>query len=116
MIKLISVPACFTLSNFAVEQTWSSPKDYVLDQIDQRCAYAEILKVLKASKDINPVEKPEEKKLLSVDEAAELFGIGRNKIRELTNDKDCPLVIWIGSHWRIKREAFEKFISGQNAV
>ena len=65
------------------------------------------------SKNLNQLK---EKKLLTVNEAAELFGIGRNKIRELTNDKNCPLVIWIGSHRRIKREAFEKFISDLNAV
>jgi len=53
---------------------------------------------------------------LTVNEAAELFGIERNKIRELTNDKDCPYVIWISSHRRIKREAFEKFISELFAV
>lgn len=42
-----------------------------------------------------------EKKLLSVEEAAELFGIGRNRIQELSNDKDCLFVLWIGSHRKI---------------
>lgn len=108
-------------------------KDNVNIIIDQQCSnsskqvkatayYAEILKDLKASKDINPVEKPEEKKvydlnklkekkLLSVDEAAELFGIGRNKIRKISDSDDCPFVLWIGSHRKIKREAFEKFLN-----
>lgn len=84
--------------------------------------YAEILKDLKTNNDITPEEKPEEKKaydlsklkekkLLSVDEAAELFGIGRNKIRKISDDENCPFVLWIGSHRKIKREAFEKFLS-----
>ena len=58
------------------------------------------------------LEKLKEKKLLTVNEAAEFFGIGRNRIRELSNDKDCPFVIWIGSHRKIKREAFEQFLMG----
>ena len=54
-----------------------------------------------------------DKKLLSVEEAAELFGVGRNKIREITDAKDCPFVIWIGSHRKIKREAFEEYLMNQ---
>ena len=57
-----------------------------------------------------------EKKLLSVTEAAELFGIGMNRIRELSNDKDCPFVIWVGSHRKIKREAFEKFLMNRQSA
>ena len=57
-----------------------------------------------------------EKKLLSVEEASELFGIGRNKIRELSDDDNCPFVLWIGAHRRIKREAFEEFIMKQYSV
>ncbi|MCR4776964.1 MAG: helix-turn-helix domain-containing protein [Saccharofermentans sp.] len=49
--------------------------------------------------------------MLSVDEAAELFGIGRNKIRKISDSDDCPFVLWIGSHRKIKREAFEKFLN-----
>lgn len=57
-----------------------------------------------------------EKKLLSVTEASKLFGIGMNRIRELTNDKECPFVIWIGSHRRIKREEFEIFLKGRQSA
>ena len=57
-----------------------------------------------------------DKKLLSVEEAAELFGIGRGKIRELTNDYRCPFVIWIGGHRKIKRDAFEEFIMKQYSI
>ena len=57
-----------------------------------------------------------EKKLLSVDEAAELFGIGRHKIRELTNDKNCPYALWIGGHRKIKREAFEEFVMNNSSI
>lgn len=57
-----------------------------------------------------------DKKLLSVEEAADLFGIGRGKIRELTDSDNCPFVIWIGSHRKIKRDAFEEYIMRQYSV
>ena len=57
-----------------------------------------------------------EKKLLSIEETAELFGIGRTKLYELTNAEDCPFVLWIGGHRRIKRDAFEEYIMRQYSV
>jgi len=57
-----------------------------------------------------------DKKLLSVEEAAELFGIERGKIRELTDAEDCPFVIWIGGHRKIKRAAFEEYIMRQYSI
>lgn len=85
--------------------------------------YAELLKNSKSEKpntagDTKSVDlnKLKEKKLLSVEEASELFGIGRNKIRTISNDKDCPFVFWIGSHRKIKREEFEKFLSDLNSI
>lgn len=57
-----------------------------------------------------------DKKLLSIEEAAELFGIGRGKIRELSDDEDCKFVIWIGSHRKIKRDAFEQFVMQQYSL
>lgn len=46
-----------------------------------------------------------EKKLLSVTEASKLFGIGMNRIRELTNDKECPLchLDWISQKVQERR-------------
>ena len=57
-----------------------------------------------------------QKSLLSVEEAAELYGVGRKKIRDLTQDDNCPFVLWIGGHRKIKREAFEKYILDQFSV
>jgi excisionase family DNA binding protein len=57
-----------------------------------------------------------DKKLLSVEEAAELFGIGRGKIRQITDDEKCPFVIWIGGHRKIKHEAFEEYIMRQYSI
>jgi len=57
-----------------------------------------------------------DKKLLSVEEAADLFGIGRGKIRELSNSDRCPSVLWVGGHRRIKREAFEAYLRDQYSI
>jgi excisionase family DNA binding protein len=57
-----------------------------------------------------------DKKLLSVEEASDLFGIGRGKIRELSNSERCPFVLWVGGHRKIKREAFEAYLRDQYSV
>ena len=51
-----------------------------------------------------------------ISKAADLFGIGRGKIRALTDSDNCPFVIWIGSHRKIKRDAFEEYIMKQYSV
>ena len=57
-----------------------------------------------------------DKKLLGVEEAAELFGIGIGKLRELTNQDNCPFVLFIGSHRKIKKDAFEQYIMKQYSI
>ena len=52
-----------------------------------------------------------EKSNLTLEEAAAYFGIGINKLRELTNDKNCPFVLWCGSKRLLKRKAFDAFLS-----
>lgn len=51
-----------------------------------------------------------EKILLTVDEAAALFNINKNKIREISNDDNCSYVLWNGSKKLIKRKQFEKYL------
>ena len=52
-----------------------------------------------------------EKKLLSIKEAATLFGIGQHRLREIVRgDYDCRYHLMIGRIIRIKRQPFEKFI------
>ena len=52
-----------------------------------------------------------EKENLSVKEAAAYFGIGENKLRELTDNPDCQSVLWVGSKRLIKREKMKKYLS-----
>lgn len=51
-----------------------------------------------------------EKVNLTIEEAARYSGIGTNRLRELTNEKDCKFVLFIGTKRLIKRKQFEKFL------
>ena len=57
-----------------------------------------------------------EKFLLTVKEAAQYFGIGENKIRELTDIDNYPSVLWVGTKRMIKRTSFETFLLGEYSV
>ena len=51
-----------------------------------------------------------EKSTLTLDEAAAYSGIGKNKLRTLTDKEDCNFVLWIGSKRLIKREMLDEYI------
>ncbi|MCI8548689.1 MAG: excisionase family DNA-binding protein [Bacilli bacterium] len=51
-----------------------------------------------------------EKSNLTIEEAAVYSGIGRNKLRELTENETCTFVLWIGTKRLIKRRKFDEFI------
>ncbi len=51
-----------------------------------------------------------EKSNLTLEEASAYFGIGINKLRELTNDSDNKFVIWVGNKRLIKRRLFEEYL------
>ena len=51
-----------------------------------------------------------QKNTLTIEEAAAYFGIGMNKLRELTEDENCKFVLYIGSKRLIKRQMFEKYL------
>lgn len=51
-----------------------------------------------------------EKSNLTLEEAAAYFGIGINKLRELTEDEQCPFVIWNGAKRLIKRKKLDEYL------
>lgn len=51
-----------------------------------------------------------EKALLTLDEAAQYFGIGLNKLREITDTENCPFVLFNGSKRLIKRRLFDAYL------
>ena len=57
-----------------------------------------------------------EKSLLTLEEAAEYFNIGINRLRTMTNEQNCPYVLWIGSTRLIKRKPFEEFLYTQYSI
>ena len=69
--------------------------------------------VYMARSDVVPIW---EKANLSMEEAAAYFGIGINKLREMTNEDNCPFVLWNGSKRMIKRKAFEKFLEADYSI
>ena len=52
-----------------------------------------------------------EKALLTLEEASAYFNIGVCKMRELTNDKNCPYVLWNGNKRLIKRQLLEEHLN-----
>lgn len=57
-----------------------------------------------------------EKTNLTIEEAASYFGIGQNKLRELTNDENCPFVLWCGSKRLIKRKKLEEHLAEVSSI
>lgn len=51
-----------------------------------------------------------EKANLTLEEAAAYSNIGINRLREISDDQNCPFVLWIGSKRLIKRKPFEAFM------
>ncbi len=54
-----------------------------------------------------------EKKWLTIEEAAAYSGIGRTKLRELSNKAGCPFAIWMGNKIHIVRERLDRYIEKQ---
>ena len=57
-----------------------------------------------------------EKNTLTLEEAAAYFGIGINKLRDMSNDENCPFVLWNGSKRLIKRKALEKYLESSYSI
>ena len=57
-----------------------------------------------------------EKANLSLEGAAAYFGIGINKLRDMTNGENCPFVLWNGSKRLIKRKALEKYLESSYSI
>ena len=57
-----------------------------------------------------------QKSNLTLDEAAVYSGIGKNRIRQLSDDENCEFVLWVGTKRLIKRKQFDEFISTQYSI
>ncbi len=57
-----------------------------------------------------------EKSNLTLEEAAAYSGIGKNKLRELSDERNCPFVLWNGNKRLIKRRELDKFTDGSYSI
>ena len=57
-----------------------------------------------------------EKSNLTLDEAAVYANIGVNKLREITNKKDCTFVLWVGNKRLIKRKQLEEYLAKSYSI
>lgn len=57
-----------------------------------------------------------EKSNLTVEETSAYSGIGINRIKDLSNNENCPFVLWVGSKRLIKRKLFDEYIEEQYSI
>ena len=61
------------------------------------------------SKKENPVPIWE-RTTLTLMEAVQYTGIGRDKLREISDREDCDFVLWVGNKRFLKREKLDEYI------
>ena len=57
-----------------------------------------------------------EKANLTLEESAAYFGIGVNKLREMSNAENCAYVLWVGNKRLIKRKLIEKYLASAYSI
>lgn len=57
-----------------------------------------------------------EKPYLTLEEAANFFNIGINRLRDMSNEDDCDFVIWVGSKRLFKRRKLEEYLEMQYSI
>ena len=57
-----------------------------------------------------------EKSNLTLEEAANYSGVGINRLRSLSDEKNCPFVLWVGSKRLIKRRKLDEFLERQFSI
>ena len=59
--------------------------------------------------------KLKDKPLLTILEAVEYFGIGKNKIYDLTNKKE-DLILWVGSKRLVKKDLLLEYLMKEYSI
>ena len=57
-----------------------------------------------------------EKSNMTLAEAADYSGVGINRLRTLSDDKNCPFVLWVGSKRLIKRRKLDEYLERQFSI
>ena len=53
---------------------------------------------------------------ITLEEAAEYTGIGKTKLRELSDKEDCSFVLWNGAKRLFKRKKLEEYLEETNCL
>lgn len=53
---------------------------------------------------------------LTVDEAAQYTGIGKTKLKELSEEEDCTFLLWNGTKRLFKRKKLEEYLEEKNCL
>ena len=53
---------------------------------------------------------------MTLDEASEYTGIGKTKLRELSDKEDCTFVLWNGAKRLFKRKKLEEYLEDTNCI
>ncbi len=53
---------------------------------------------------------------LNMEETMAYTGIGRDKLREMTDREDCPFILWNGNKRLIKRKVLDEYIAKMYSV
>lgn len=57
-----------------------------------------------------------EKMNLTLEEAAAYSNIGINKLREISEDRNCKFVLWCGSKRLLKRKKLEEYLEKEYSI
>lgn len=53
---------------------------------------------------------------LTLDEAAQYTGIGKTKLKELSEKDDCTFLLWNGTKRLFKRKKLEEYLEEKNCL
>lgn len=57
-----------------------------------------------------------EKSNLTLEEAAAYSGVGINKLREISDDRNCDFVLWVGTKRLLKRKRLDEYLDKISVV
>lgn len=57
-----------------------------------------------------------QKSNLTLEEAAMYTGVGINRLRELSNEKECPFVLWVGNKRLLKRRKLDEYLDNSYSI
>lgn len=57
-----------------------------------------------------------EKSNLTLEEASDYSGIGINKLRKMSDERNCNFVLWNGSKRLIKRKKLDEYLDRQYSI